>query len=333
MRWKSVVWGAVLAVVPTGVCADHLAMVAVGQHYTQDQPFGPALADEDRFLFTALAVPDSASAVGMQSVSVIRPSGQETGLSRPEPGDPLVFEEVFEALLDLEEAYPEGVYQFRIWTNFFPQSCTVSVELSGRGFPPPPRIANLEEARSIAAGGDFTVQWDLWEGGSAADSVLFTVIDEAGDPVFETPFLGDPAALTGLAVAMTIPAGTLLSGRRYTGELVWLKAVRESTGACPAVRAVAAYYCGTEFPMATAGGSSSGIPALESSLPADGATGVPTAAVVAFRFNEPMSPEAAVTWSTNAAALRWTYRWDETATTLYAIASAPLPGSATVRWT
>ncbi len=253
-------------------------------------------------------------------------------MSSPDPGGIQHFEESFGTLAELERTYAEGAYEFRVWTAPL-KSCRVPIELSGRSFPPPPRIANLDAAQSFAAESDFTVQWDPWADGSAADFVQFTVKDNSGAVVFETPFLTQPETLNGLATSALIPAGTLSPAKPYVGELLWLRSVRESTGECAEVTAQAAYYCATEFPLATSAPPPTFRPSLRRSLPSNGGSGVPVRSVVAFEFSQPMAPEVAIAWSANAQTLDWTYQWDDSLTTLYAIANPPLPPTATVRWT
>ena len=296
---------AALGALAARASADHLLLVAFGQHFYQSQSFGPSLAQEDRFLFTALAIPDPSSSTPIGSVSVTRPDGRERGMSSPDPGGIKHFDESFSTLAWLERTYAEGAYEFRVWTAPL-KSCRVPIELSGRSFPPPPRIANLDAAQSFAAESDFTVQWDPWADGSAADFVQFTVKDNSGAVVFETPFLTQPETLNGLATSALIPAGTLSPAKPYVGELLWLRSVRESTGECAEVTAQAAYYCATEFPLATSAPPPTFRPSLRRSLPSNGGSGVPVRSVVAFEFSQPMAPEVAIAWSANAQTLDWT---------------------------
>ena len=133
-RWLGVLFGVAWAVVPAGSRADHAVWLGLGQHFYQAHSFGPVLAEDDRFVFTALAIPDPAASIPMVAASIRMPDGLERGLDNSDGGGVWQFERTYASMVDLEQAHPEGLYTFRIWRAPI-VSCAIPLERNGRSYP------------------------------------------------------------------------------------------------------------------------------------------------------------------------------------------------------
>lgn len=113
-----------------------------------------------------------------------------------------------------ESIFPEGDYVFDARAVSSNEQVTVTLPAS---MPQPnaPHVSNFDAAQSMNPSQDFTVNWDPFMGGTAADLVFLSV----GYNAFQTPSPGTNGALNGLATSATIPAGTLVPNSNYVAQL------------------------------------------------------------------------------------------------------------------
>ncbi len=149
-----------------------------------------------------------------------------------------------------ESTYPQGNYVFNVTGNSN-QQVTVNMPTS-MAQPNAPHISNFTAAQSVNASNAFTVTWDAFQGGTAADYIGLSVDDDSG-VAFHTPYPGTNGVLVGTALSATIPAHTLVAGSNYTAEVVFYRftTVSNKTYATVGYRA-----SGTQFNIITTGGSS-----------------------------------------------------------------------------
>ncbi|WP_170266493.1 carboxypeptidase regulatory-like domain-containing protein [Brevifollis gellanilyticus] len=77
----------------------------------------------------------------------------------------------------------------------------------------------------------------------------------------------------------------------------------------------------------------SAAPSLDSSLPANGATGVVRDTTVKFTFSERMQTGVSIAWSPNVTANQFSFSWSVDGRTLTCTYSTSLPADATINWT
>ena len=106
-------------------------------------------------------------------------------------------------------------------------------------------MSNWPAAQAVNAGGDFAVNWDVFIGGTETDYVELRIENDAGDQVFST-------AVAGLTRDALIPAGTLVSGKRYHCALLFAK-VTDRNSRQPGVLGLASHYKQTHFTLQTSG--------------------------------------------------------------------------------
>ncbi len=158
-----------------------------------------------------------------------------------------------QAALDL--ALPNGDYALSIAaTNDGLKSLTLN--LTGDAYPPPPHIQNWPETQTVDASKDFGLKWDAYAGGTANDFIFVSVRKLTnGDPLFSTPFLETAGHLDGTATSVILPAGTLQPGETYDAYVRFDKILTRDTASYPGAVGSASYARGTHFNLkvATAG--------------------------------------------------------------------------------
>jgi hypothetical protein len=166
-----------------------------------------------------------------------------------------------------EATYPQGNYVFSV-TGSSNQQVTLNFPTSMQQ-PNAPHISNFTAAQSVNAAQAFTVTWDAFQGGTAADFIGLSVDDGAG-VVFHTPYPGTNGVLPGTALSATIPAATLAAGSNYLAEVLFYRytAVSNATYATAAYRA-----SGTQFTITTASGASGSPPVVSNPIWAGGSLG------------------------------------------------------------
>ena len=106
----------------------------------------------------------------------------------------------------LDALYPAGSYAFEVSGS---PSQNVTANLPVNAIPNAPQVNNYAAAQAINAGAAFTLAWDPFVGGTAADSITVQVLNASNQVVFQTENAGCPSALPGTARSIDIPAQTL----------------------------------------------------------------------------------------------------------------------------
>ena len=211
---------------------------------------------------------------------------------------------------------------------------SVSLDLSGDTYPNVPRVTNyaaLQVANSSAA---ITVQWAAMTGGSTQDFIMLSVYDnQTGGPVFQTDGPGSPTALNGTSLQATIPLGTLVAGRSYEAEVMFVKVTDLVTTYAVAV---AGYSKMVSFNLKTTAAAGVALGSqFVSALPAAGAV-VARDSAISFRFSQPLTPGfKAMAWTIDGAAVaasNFTYQWIDNNQVLLCRYNSTLPASAEIGW-
>ena len=124
-----------------------------------------------------------------------------------------------------------------------------SVPLTAAGYPPSPRIANLEAAQVIDGTADFTLTWDALSGPEPGDGLVLAVRDAAGRTWFETPGPAESGLLAGTNDRIQIPSLTLPSGVALTGVLRCLRVELLDTNTIPGAVIYSGTFSETRFPL------------------------------------------------------------------------------------
>lgn len=204
-------------------------------------------------------------------------------------GFPVTFGNRYQTPDQLDTDYPGGDYQFNIQTMHDGLQI-VTVSLTNGPLPSAPTIQNLSEAQSVDPTNDFTLTWEPFSEATDADFIL--VLLQRSDPVaFHTAYVpGTVGALNGTNTSVTIPAGTLQSGRAYLGRLIFARTQGISTNVYPGAWGTGFSFSQTDFWLRTQGAGDSLPPSVVTTAPANGAANVPTNTPIAFKFSEPLSP-------------------------------------------
>jgi hypothetical protein len=188
----------------------------------------------------------------------------------------------------LDSAYPAGIYLFDIGT-FSSGHQYVTNHLANGSLPNAPSISNLVEAQAVDSENDFTLSWNAFVGGTAAD---FTSCEiwVSGGPLFATPSLGMPGALDGTATSVLIPGFTLLSGRAFLGRLRFAKVQELYVDAASQATVATFLFSQTDFWLRTIGGTDNTPPTITWTSVTNGANNVPTNLPIGVRFSEAVQP-------------------------------------------
>lgn len=231
----------------------------------------------------------------------------------------------------LESAYPGGNYTFTLNTANDGVR-TVVCPLAGESYPSTPHISNFTAAQSVNPAADFPLTWDLFSGGNVNDYVQFQLKNSSGNTVFSTPQPGQPGALNGTHSSFLIPRGLIPPGQTNQGRLIFAKMAALDTNTYPGATAAAVYTKRLLFSLAATGARDTSPPSLASSSPAPGQAGVPTNAVVAFTFSEPMLPGYSIGWQ-GADDFNFTCTWTPDQKTLICAYAGAFPPNTTLWWT
>jgi hypothetical protein len=112
--------------------------------------------------------------------------------------------------------YPVGAYVFTVQATTSNQ--TVTLNLPSGAQPNAPRVANYGAAQSVDASQPFTLSWDAWSDGTAADFIQVEVGSQ-----FRTPDVFEAGALNGAATSVVIPAATLAAGQSYDASILFVR--------------------------------------------------------------------------------------------------------------
>ncbi len=195
---------------------DPVAIGAVGREvsYLQSGTGAPMVDLVDSDQFSSFAVFGGESVDQLVSGSVILPGGAERPMSFDAEEGIFNFSKpntTFDALL---ADFPSGDYTLR-YLVVGGAPIEVGVHL-GDTFPAPPHIINWTEAQSVVASEPFSLKWLPIDEMTEADAIAVYVENSDGDEIFASDFYFiDSSGLSGTAVSVSIPAGTLQANQTY----------------------------------------------------------------------------------------------------------------------
>lgn len=233
----------------TGSGTNTVTTFLVGKTYSYDQlsTAAPTLDTNAPFLFNATTT--LASNRPATAVTLTLPNSVVTNLTRdglhPEDFSYFYFTTSSNTL---ETAYPAGSYTFTVTASSSNQ--TVGVPLSASTAQPnAPHIANFAAAQSVNASAAFTLSWDPFVTGTAADYIYVVI----GNNVWKTADPGTGSALHGTATSVAIPAGALQANANYISTIGFYRFNASSNATYATVSYRASF---TRFNLNTAGTAS-----------------------------------------------------------------------------
>ncbi len=120
---------------------------------------------------------------------------------------------------ELDQAFPTGNYAINITRQS--GALNLSIPVSSP-VPAPLHIANFDDAQHVNTTQAFNLRWDAIAGAANTieQGLTFQILEKcSGKVVFAAPNYCIPTQLKPTDTAVVIPAGTLLSNKRYRGEL------------------------------------------------------------------------------------------------------------------
>ena len=231
-----------------GASGPDVSVVVVGKGRSFKQSgAGSPVADPDRQAqFTAFAEARADNLI--LSATLRLPNGQQQPMA--DEGKPRI-QQRFTSQAALDAAYPNGTYQVILQT-VHDGLRTITLTVNGDAYPPAPHVSNFAAAQAINPVNAFTLAWDAFPAAEAADYVQVG-IERQDQVVFRTGDPGQPGALDGTAVGVSVPANTLSLGRAYGAWLTLAHGVSSDTTSYPGVAAFGAYWTDTAFQVATTG--------------------------------------------------------------------------------
>ena len=214
-------------------------------NYNQNSTGAPVLDADVPYLFSASTT--LASNRTATSITLKLPTAAVTNLSQNFLQRENYYLVYFETnLTTFDSVFPAGSYQFLVQAATSNQQVNVTLSAPASQ-PAAPHVANYAAAQAVNASQNFTLTWDAFSGGTAADYVYVTV----GNNVFATASPGVSGALPGTATSVVIPAGRLQAGSNYTASVGFYRASWSTNASY-----VAGTYRGTltEFSLVTTGG-------------------------------------------------------------------------------
>ncbi len=192
----------------TGSGTNKITTFSVGKvwYYDQTSSLAPFLDPDVSYSFYASTV--LASNRTATSISLTTPPSVVKNLN-PNPISPEIFytSDFSTNLAPFDAQYPSGNYLFNVQATGSNQQVTVNLPASLTQ-PPAPHVSNFTAAQSVDPKQSFTLSWDAFTGGTAADYIGVQLGTN-----FMTANPGEPGALTGTATSVLIPANTLPPSR------------------------------------------------------------------------------------------------------------------------
>lgn len=240
------------------------------------------------------------------------PGGSTFPLTRSHMGDSgLSNDFTCDSLIDLDATRPNGTYTL----NFVTQNDgtkSISLALTGDTYPNVPQVTNFAALQSITTTAATTVTWSPMTGGTSGDFIMCSVWDQETDTtVFETGAPGAPGALDGTAVQAIMPADTLVAGRSYGMEVLFVKVIDTNISYS---HAISGYYKAVNLEIKPAIQSGVELGAqFDFSIPQAWQYDVPRDSAVSFHFTKPMMLDRnPIDWKingTNIPNTDFTYEW------------------------
>ncbi len=150
-----------------------------------------------------------------------------------------------------EVRFPAGSYTFIVVAANSNQQVTLNLANSSAQ-PNAPHLSDYAGAQSIDPTQPYTLRWDAFLNGTAADYIKVQIGDN-----FETPDYGSAGALNGLARSVVVPAGVLTAGQSYDAAVDFFRVSQVISNA--SYRAMAYRISSTHFTVQAASGSSSSL--------------------------------------------------------------------------
>jgi Bacterial Ig-like domain len=215
-------------------------------HYNQTSAGAPTLDPTTPYGLSA--VTSLASNRTATSVTLTFPTAAVTNLIQLPPPSAEIFliGPIYTSLTNFDAAVPPGNYTFLVEGT--PSNQTVMVNLpdeTNQPQPGAPHLANYPATQTVDPSQPFILSWDAFPGGTAAD-----YIDVDIGTNFLSPEPRTPGALSGTAVSITIPSGTLLPDAAYPSRVGFFRFVGTTNGNYETAAYRATY---TEFTLLTTG--------------------------------------------------------------------------------
>jgi hypothetical protein len=222
--------------------------ISKGWMYEQTSAAAPVMNTNAPYCFLAcMSIPCPRNA---NSVSLQLPPGGIEDMNPTTIAGHLTWTDCTQASVsDFETAYPSGDYTFTIWATASNQSVAVNLP-SSLVQPPAPHLANYAAAQSVYACQPFTLTWDPFTGGTAADCISVQIYGG----VFSTPAPGGTGLLNGTATSVVIPAGTFQTNSSYSGCVSFYHFLLQTNG--DSYVSLAYRSSTTEFGLVTSGAGS-----------------------------------------------------------------------------
>ena len=159
-----------------------------------------------------------------------------------------------------------GSYVFEVTNSIAGSNQQVTVNLPNNSLPNAPQIINYTNAQAINPSQPFTLNWNTFTNGGAADRVVVQInepstggVGNSGILLFQTSYNGPPAGLDGTATAVTIPAN-ILPPNSTNDAFVVFGHVASTTGSGTSTTAIVG--SATYFTVITTPASASAAPVL-----------------------------------------------------------------------
>jgi hypothetical protein len=187
-------------------------------------------------------------------------------LTLPAPGSAVVYPEndfygttfdfsaSYASKADLDRFFPNGSYALSLETAH-DGTKNITLNFPADTYPNTPTLVDIGPLQTVDPSQPLTVTWGQFEG--ADDSGTFFIqlhiSTSSGGDVYESPSEGEPGALTGTSISVTIPANTFSPGRNYEGELVFARIVAQDDSTYDGANFGAAFATVTKFEIQTTG--------------------------------------------------------------------------------
>lgn len=157
----------------------------------------------------------------------------------------------YSTLSSFDAAFPNVNYTLRVNTadNVNP-SFTFSLS-SDSDYPGAPNVTNLASLQSVNANSLTTIDWTGFTNGSISDFISFGIANQAGQTVYQSPFVGQSGALDGTTTSDTIAAGILQPGQVYDANITFVHIVGTDSTTYSGAEAAAFYSSSTNFTITT----------------------------------------------------------------------------------
>ncbi|HLH55898.1 MAG TPA: Ig-like domain-containing protein [Verrucomicrobiae bacterium] len=180
------------------------------------------------YSFTASTV--LASNRSATSVTMTLPNGSTTQNLTQNPvahEDYFFFDVSNSTPTSFEAAYPQGNYVFNVTGTPSNLQATLNLPTS-MAQPNAPHFTQFSLLQAVDPSKPFTVKWDPFTNGTAADAITLDITDGGGKTVFATPGPGTNGFLNGTALSEVVPAGTLAVNSSNTAQLIFYRWVSTS---------------------------------------------------------------------------------------------------------